>query len=220
MEGMTSQEILREARAKTGFNRRQFAEHFGIPLRTVEDWEAGRRKIPDYLLRLMLYKLEIERLNQKENEMTRAEMCELTCMVMVYDDDGNVLVQDKKGGNWSGINFPGGHVEPEESFVQCAMREVKEETGLDVRNLKLCGVKQFQNKREERYIVYYFKTKDFSGEIHSSDEGEVFWVKRNQLFNYKTVEDFDKMVEVFENENLNENIYTKNKQNEWELLSI
>lgn len=43
----------------------------------------------------------------EEKEVTRAEMCELTCMVMVYDDDGNVLVQDKKGKNWSGINFPG-----------------------------------------------------------------------------------------------------------------
>lgn len=219
MEELAIQDILREARAKTGLNRRRFAEHFEIPLRTVEDWEAGKRKMPEYLLRLILYKLKIEQLLQKE-EVTRAEMCELTCMVMVYDDGGNVLVQDKKGDNWSGINFPGGHVEPEESFLQCAIREVKEETGLDVCNLHLCGVKQFQNNRDERYIVYYFKTKDFSGEIQSSDEGNVFWVKRKELFTYNTVEDFEKMVEVFESEELNENIYTLDENGEWELLSI
>lgn len=111
-------------------------------------------------------------------------------------------------------------MEPEESFVQCAIREVKEETGLDVCNLKLCGVKQFQNKENARYIVYYFKTKDFSGEIQASEEGDVFWVKRSELFTYKTVEDFEKMVEVFEAEELNENIYTRDAEGKWDLLSI
>ncbi len=77
--------------------------------------------------------------------MAIREQCELTCMVMVYDENGNILVQDKTESSWTGVQFPGGHVEPEESFVACAIREVKEETGLMVRNLKLCGVKQFQN---------------------------------------------------------------------------
>ncbi len=46
-------------------NRREFAEHFGIPLRTVEDWEAGRRKMPEYLLRLMSYKIHTDMLVKK-----------------------------------------------------------------------------------------------------------------------------------------------------------
>lgn len=220
MEDRTQQDILREARAKTGLNRREFAEHFEIPIRTVEDWEAGKRKMPDYLLRLILYKLKMDEMQREAQETSRAEMCELTCMVMVYDDDGNVLVQDKKGKNWSGVSFPGGHVEPEESFVESAVREVKEETGLEVWNLKLCGVKQFQNARDERYIVFYFKTKDFAGEIHSSEEGDVFWVRREDLFTYRTVEDFEKMVEVFESDERNENIYTKDEAGNWELYSI
>ena len=55
-------EYLRELRTRTKLNRREFAEYFGIPLRTVEDWEYGKRKIPDYLLRLIEYKLRMENL--------------------------------------------------------------------------------------------------------------------------------------------------------------
>ncbi len=53
---------LHELRLKTKMNRREFAEYFGIPLRTVEEWEAGRRRIQDYLLRLIEYKLRMENL--------------------------------------------------------------------------------------------------------------------------------------------------------------
>ena len=43
-------------------NKRKFSEYFGIPYRTFQDWELGNRKMPEYLLRLMAYKVEIEKL--------------------------------------------------------------------------------------------------------------------------------------------------------------
>ena len=43
-------------------NKKQFAEYFGIPYRTVQDWEAGVRKCAPYLIDLMAYKLRNERL--------------------------------------------------------------------------------------------------------------------------------------------------------------
>lgn len=52
---------LLELRKNMGMNRRQFAEYFGIPYRTVQDWELGNRKMPEYLLRLMAYKIRIEK---------------------------------------------------------------------------------------------------------------------------------------------------------------
>ena len=55
--GMT----FKELREKTGMNLRQFSEYFGIPYRTIQNWEAGTRKCPDYLLNLMEYKIERER---------------------------------------------------------------------------------------------------------------------------------------------------------------
>lgn len=53
-------EYLNNLRKKTRMTRADFARYFGIPLRTVEDWEAGRRKVPDYLVRLIEYKLRME----------------------------------------------------------------------------------------------------------------------------------------------------------------
>lgn len=55
---------LLELRKRTGMNRREFAEYFGIPYRTLQDWELGNRNMPDYLLRLMAYKVAIEGLKK------------------------------------------------------------------------------------------------------------------------------------------------------------
>ena len=92
-----------------------------------------------------------------------------------------------------------------------------EETGLDISNVTLCGVKQWtQRDGEYRYIVFFYKTNTFSGEIKSSDEGRVFWIKKDQLKNYTLANDFDKMFEVFDNDNLSENYYWF-EDNEWKV---
>lgn len=44
-----------------------FSEYMGIPLRNLEDWEAGRRKMPDYLLRLIAYYSRMERYLSEKN---------------------------------------------------------------------------------------------------------------------------------------------------------
>lgn len=51
---------FKELREKSGMNQTKFAEYFGIPRRTVQNWELGLRTCPDYLLNLMKYKLEKE----------------------------------------------------------------------------------------------------------------------------------------------------------------
>lgn len=51
---------FKELRIASGMSQRLFAEYFGIPKRTVENWEAGVNKCPDYLLNLMKYKLDNE----------------------------------------------------------------------------------------------------------------------------------------------------------------
>lgn len=60
---MDSKQRLLELRYSTGMNRREFAEYFDIPYRTVQEWELGNRKMPEYLLRLMAYKVRIENEN-------------------------------------------------------------------------------------------------------------------------------------------------------------
>lgn len=59
---------VRELRDRLGMNRREFSDYYGIPYRTVQDWEAEKRELPEYLLRLMIYKAEMERLNKKDKE--------------------------------------------------------------------------------------------------------------------------------------------------------
>ncbi|WP_091896920.1 8-oxo-dGTP diphosphatase [Marinilactibacillus piezotolerans] len=129
-----------------------------------------------------------------------------TNMVMIEDGEGNVLVQNRLK-SWKGIAFPGGKVEAHESFVESAIREVKEETGLTVSNLSLCGVKQFQTKLDERYVVFLYRTHTYKGEIQSSEEGEVKWVPVTSLKEERTVEGFDLMLEVFMNNNVSELYY-------------
>lgn len=140
--------------------------------------------------------------------MSRSEPAIFTNMCMVCDGRGNVLVQNRRNPDWPGITFPGGHVEPGESFTDSVIREVYEETGLTIGNPTLCGVKQFQTLKGERYVVFLYRADRFHGELRSSGEGEVFWIPRQKLPEYPTVPDFLDMVRVFEEDSLNEFVYT------------
>ena len=48
-------------RKQTEMNRKEFAEWLGIPYRTMQDWERGISQVPDYVLRLIDYKVAIEK---------------------------------------------------------------------------------------------------------------------------------------------------------------
>lgn len=148
--------------------------------------------------------------------MARSESAIFTNMCMVYDGQGNILVQDRKNPNWPGITFPGGHVEHGEAFVRSVIREVKEETGLDIEQPQLCGIKQFQDKQDNRYVVLFYKTNKFSGQLCSSDEGDVFWLPRKNLNQYPLANDFEDMVKVFESDDLSEFYYIK-ENDEWQI---
>ena len=151
--------------------------------------------------------------------MGKSEQAVFTNLVMIYDDEGNILVQNRKDPHWPGICFPGGHVEPGESFVRSAIREVKEETGLDIENPRLCGIKQFYTKAGERYVVFFYKANRYTGVLTSSDEGEIFWVSRDKLHTYPLVSDFMEMVKVFESDDLSEFYYYK-ENGEWNLALL
>ena len=62
---METREELKKLRESTGMNRKEFSENFEIPYMTETDWELGNRRVPQYLLRLMAYKVEMERLSDK-----------------------------------------------------------------------------------------------------------------------------------------------------------
>ncbi len=105
------------------------------------------------------------------------EQAVFTNMCMV-ERDGYVLMQERNDEDWPGVVFPGGHVEPGESFTEAVVREVCEETGLTIEKPELCGVKQFYTEDGARYVVFLYRADRFSGEIRSSEEGRIFWVKK------------------------------------------
>lgn len=70
---MTSKDYLIDLRKSTGMNRKEFCEYFEIPYRTMTDWELGNRTMPDYLLRLMAYKVEMEKLTKDKQKIVDNE---------------------------------------------------------------------------------------------------------------------------------------------------
>lgn len=142
--------------------------------------------------------------------MSKWEKAIVTVLCMIYDGN-EILLQDRVKKDWRGFTFPGGHVEKEESFVEAVIREMKEETGLTIIEPKLCGVKQYQTDEDERYIVFLFKTDKFKGTLASSDEGEMKWIHRDSLNEYKLVDDFMELLEVFDSDSYNEFMYKRNK---------
>ena len=61
-------EKIRKIREQTGLSRKDFSIHIGIPLRTIEDWEAGRRRPPEYIPRLIEYQIKYEKMIEKRRK--------------------------------------------------------------------------------------------------------------------------------------------------------
>ena len=148
--------------------------------------------------------------------MAQTENAVFTVLVMVTDGQDNILVEDRLDPDWPGICFPGGHVEPGESFTAAAVRETEEETGLRIQDPRLCGVKQFQSGNNARYVVFFYKATKYSGRLQSSKEGEVFWIPRSRIHEYTTVPDFGDMLRVFESKELSEFYYYR-QDGKWAL---
>lgn len=57
---------IKTLRAATGMSQKAFGEYFGIPHRTIQNWEGGQRECPHYLLDLIEYKLKNEKMIKGE----------------------------------------------------------------------------------------------------------------------------------------------------------
>ena len=139
--------------------------------------------------------------------MGRTEQVELTTLCLIQNGD-KYLLQDRIKEDWKGFTLPGGHIEPGESIVDSVIREMQEETGLSIRNPKLCGVKQFPIDGG-RYIVFLFHAEEFEGELISSEEGKMHWVDKDDLSKVNLVSDLQELLDVMLSDTLTEFQYIK-----------
>ncbi|MBO0450999.1 NUDIX domain-containing protein [Candidatus Enterococcus murrayae] len=109
--------------------------------------------------------------------MTRLLAIELTMMVMIENEMGEVLVQDRKKTDWPGWTFPGGHVEKEESSYHAAVREIKEETGLMVQPI-LRGTTEWNNLAKETRELAFLYTAQVKKQAVPDD---LFWINKADL---------------------------------------
>ena len=125
----------------------------------------------------------------------------ITTMVMIEDLKTNqVLIQDRIK-KYMGPSFPGGQLEPGESIVDCAVREIKEETGYEISNLILCGIMHwYDEESQERYLEFLFKTATFSGRlIAEMEEGKHHWQSKEKLQFEGSENHFDLYLPLFMN---------------------
>ena len=99
------------------------------------------------------------------------------------EKNGKYLMQKKEstkfgGGKW---NAPGGKMLPGESPEACAVREVMEETGLKVSDLKNHGVLHFTVEGKPFWSVHVFATGKFEGTLSNGGEGELKWMDKENL---------------------------------------
>ncbi|WP_289761553.1 8-oxo-dGTP diphosphatase [Lactobacillus intestinalis] len=135
----------------------------------------------------------------------RTEPVTLTNMCMIKRDH-QILVLNRNDSVWPGLTFPGGHVEPHESFHDSVIREVKEETGLTIFSPKLVGVKQFYDQNQERYIVFFYIANKFTGQVKESNEGSLSWMTKEELLKHQLAYNFDRDLPIYFDAQLSEHL--------------
>lgn len=132
-------------------------------------------------------------------EVFNLSRVKLTNMCMIYNPVTNhVLVQDRIK-SWTGLAFPGGHIEEGESIIDSTIREIREETGLTISDLELCGVIYwFNEETNDKFLVFSYRTHSFSGQLlEETEEGKLYWVNKDELSSLPLAEGLRERLPMF-----------------------
>lgn len=123
--------------------------------------------------------------------------CHLTVMVMT-ENANNELLTVERIKSWQGITFPGGHLEPFESVLDAARREILEETGIRIRDVKLKGlIHWFDRDSGQRYLVWCVTAREDGGVLAHSEEGRAAWLSMAELRTRTLSPGFFEQLKVF-----------------------
>ncbi|MBR3397420.1 MAG: 8-oxo-dGTP diphosphatase [Lachnospiraceae bacterium] len=108
----------------------------------------------------------------------------LTTLAYIKKEDQYLMIHRTKKDNdpnhdkWIGV---GGKLEKDESPDECMIREVKEETGLDVTGYRFCGIVTFISDIWETEYMFLFEVNEYSGELTECSEGDLEWVEKRKI---------------------------------------
>lgn len=137
---------------------------------------SGKFKKPDVLkLQREISYADSPHMNQRHKEHFKAG---LYTLVFVKDGGKILLLKRLKEPNAGKYNGVGGKVEPTEGILECALRETKEETGLNCLSLQLKLVLRFVEERGLDYCVFAYLCDDFTGILQECEEGALEWVDK------------------------------------------
>ncbi len=140
--------------------------------------------------------------NHEDNGNHKPEKVIFMNMCMVCDGD-KVLALNKVGKYYSGITFPGGHVEHGEIYLDAVIREIYEETGLTIKNPILKGIYHWYRDGLHNVGLLY-KATAFEGQLISSEEGEVYWIPLEEYRQLSLAHGMDKVLQIMENDTFTE----------------
>ena len=108
----------------------------------------------------------------------------LSTLCYIEKDDKYLMLHRTKKKNdinkdkWLGV---GGRFEEGESPEECIIREVKEETGLTLKNYQLRGIVTYVSNKWETEYMYIFTATEFEGDLIECDEGDLEWIEKEKI---------------------------------------
>jgi len=117
----------------------------------------------------------------KDIDWGRWQPVDRATLVFVVAGDDILLIEKKRGLGGGKVNGPGGKVDPGETIEQCAIRECREELGIDVTALEQLGEHRFQFIDGYSIHCWVFRTADWQGEPIETDEAVPLWRRLDDI---------------------------------------